>query len=224
MEGLRWRRRTSGSRPLPARKTRDCLTYLLPGFEARYGGKVRVMRSGYGNGAKIGEKGDADVLLVHARPLENKFMASGFGSVRKDVDDNDFIIVGPKKDPAAVRARQGRDCRDEENQHERRQICFARRRVRHAPDGEGYTGKTPEWRPGPMVCFLRTGDGPGVDDGGTTRRRHAYRSCNPHRAATHNTGLTRWSKAIPGCSIGMESSWSIRRNTRSEHQGRNGVR
>jgi len=79
------------------------LNYLLPRFEARYGGKVRVIAVGTGTALKIGEKGDADVLLVHARPLEDKFMASGFGSVRKDVMYNDFIIVGPKKDPAAVR-------------------------------------------------------------------------------------------------------------------------
>ena len=79
------------------------LTIILPKFEAKYGGKVRVIAVGTGAALKIGEKGDADVLLVHARPLEDKFMAAGFGSVRKDVMYNDFIIVGPKKDPAGVR-------------------------------------------------------------------------------------------------------------------------
>lgn len=79
------------------------LTFLLPKFEARYGGKVRVIAVGTGAALRIGEKGDADVLLVHARPLEDKFMAAGFGSVRKDVMYNDFIVVGPKNDPAGVR-------------------------------------------------------------------------------------------------------------------------
>jgi tungstate transport system substrate-binding protein len=83
------------------------LTYLLPKFEAKYGGKVRVVAVGTGAALKLGENGDADVLLVHARPLEDKFMAAGFGSVRRDVMYNDFIIVGPKSDPA--RARGGKD-------------------------------------------------------------------------------------------------------------------
>jgi tungstate transport system substrate-binding protein len=79
------------------------LKVILPVFEARYGGKVRVVSVGTGAALKLGENGDADVVLVHARVLEDKFMAAGFGSVRKDVMYNDFIIVGPKSDPAAVR-------------------------------------------------------------------------------------------------------------------------
>ncbi len=76
---------------------------ILPKFEAKYGAKVRVVAVGTGAALKLGENCDADVLLVHARPLEDKFMAAGFGSVRKDVMYNDFIIVGPKSDPAGVR-------------------------------------------------------------------------------------------------------------------------
>lgn len=79
------------------------LKVILPVFEAKYGGKVRVVAVGTGAALKLGENGDADVLLVHARPLEDKFMAAGFGSIRKDVMYNDFIIVGPNNDPAGVR-------------------------------------------------------------------------------------------------------------------------
>src|ERR1043166_5825571 len=79
------------------------LTFLLPRFEAKYGGKVRVVAVGTGAALKRGENGDADVLLVHARALEDKFMAAGYGSVRKNVMYNDFILVGPKSDPAGVR-------------------------------------------------------------------------------------------------------------------------
>ncbi|MEO7728721.1 MAG: substrate-binding domain-containing protein, partial [Burkholderiales bacterium] len=82
------------------------LKVILPVFEARYGGKVRVVSVGTGAALKLGENGDADVVLVHARELEDKFMAAGFGSVRKDVMYNDFIIVGPAKDPAGVRGMQ----------------------------------------------------------------------------------------------------------------------
>jgi tungstate transport system substrate-binding protein len=83
------------------------LKVILPEFEEEYGGKVRVISVGTGAAMKLGENGDADVLLVHARLLEDKFMAAGFGSLRKDVMYNDFIIVGPKSDPAGVRG--GRD-------------------------------------------------------------------------------------------------------------------
>jgi tungstate transport system substrate-binding protein len=79
------------------------LAQILPKFEAKYGAKVRVVAVGTGAALKLGENCDADVLLVHARPLEDKFMAAGYGSVRKDVMYNDFVIVGPKSDPAGVR-------------------------------------------------------------------------------------------------------------------------
>jgi tungstate transport system substrate-binding protein len=79
------------------------LAQILPKFEAKYGAKVRVVAVGTGAALKLGEDCNADVLLVHARPLEDKFMAAGYGSVRKDVMYNDFVIVGPKSDPAGVR-------------------------------------------------------------------------------------------------------------------------
>ncbi len=79
------------------------LKAILPKFEKEYGGKVRVVAVGTGAALKLGENGDADVLLVHARVLEDKFMAAGFGVVRKDVMYNDFIIVGPRRDPAGIR-------------------------------------------------------------------------------------------------------------------------
>lgn len=86
------------------------LAVILPQFEARYGGKVRVVAVGSGAAMKIGEHGDADVLLVHARALEDRFMAAGFGSLRRDVMYNDFVIVGPARDPAGLRG--GKDVVD----------------------------------------------------------------------------------------------------------------
>ena len=79
------------------------LKVILPVFEARYGGRVRVVSVGTGAALKFGENGDADVVLVHARALEERFMSAGFGAVRRDVMYNDFIIVGPRQDTAAVR-------------------------------------------------------------------------------------------------------------------------
>ena len=79
------------------------LKAILPQFEAKYGAKVQVISVGSGKAMKLGEAGDVDVLLVHARPDEDKFMAAGHGVDRRDVMYNDFILVGPKDDPAKVR-------------------------------------------------------------------------------------------------------------------------
>jgi tungstate transport system substrate-binding protein len=79
------------------------LKVLLPPFEQKYGCKVDVVAVGSGKSLKIGEAGDADLVFVHARKLEEKFVADGFGLNRKDVMYNDFIIIGPADDPAGVR-------------------------------------------------------------------------------------------------------------------------
>ena len=79
------------------------LKVLLPVFEKRYGCKVDVVAVGTGKALKLGETGDVDVVLVHARAMEDRFMASGFGVKRSDVMYNDFILIGPDNDPAAVR-------------------------------------------------------------------------------------------------------------------------
>lgn len=79
------------------------LKFLLPLFEARYGGKVHVIAVGTGKALKLGENGDVDVLLVHSRPDEDRFVAAGHGVNRRDVMYNDFVIVGPAADPARIR-------------------------------------------------------------------------------------------------------------------------
>ncbi len=78
------------------------LAYLLPGFEAEYGVTIDVIAVGTGQAIELGEKGDADVLMVHARSKEDAFMDAGHGSRRKDLMYNDFVVVGPADDPAGV--------------------------------------------------------------------------------------------------------------------------
>ena len=79
------------------------LKEIVPKFEASSGLKVQVISVGTGKAMKLGENGDVDVLLVHSRPDEDLFVAQGFGVNRRDVMYNDFILVGPKADPARVR-------------------------------------------------------------------------------------------------------------------------
>ena len=76
--------------------------HLLPVFEAKTGIKVRVVAVGTGQALDIGRRGDADVVFVHARPLEEKFLAEGHGVRRFDVMYNDFVLIGPRTDPAGV--------------------------------------------------------------------------------------------------------------------------
>src|SRR5258705_351173 len=82
------------------------LDYLLPKFRARTGITVQYVAVGTGAALKIGEQGDADVVLVHDRESEDKFVAAGFRVKRRDVMYNDFVIVGPPADPAQVRGVQ----------------------------------------------------------------------------------------------------------------------
>jgi tungstate transport system substrate-binding protein len=76
--------------------------HLLPLFESKSGIQVRVVALGTGQALDMGRRGDADVVFVHARPLEEKFVAEGFGVQRQGVMYNDFILVGPRADPAKV--------------------------------------------------------------------------------------------------------------------------
>lgn len=79
------------------------LDYLFPKFTQRTGLVVRYVAVGTGAALKIGEQGDADVVMVHARAAEDKFVAAGFGVNRRDLMYNDFVILGPPDDPARVR-------------------------------------------------------------------------------------------------------------------------
>ena len=78
------------------------LKVLLPPFEKKFNCKVDVIAVGTGQALKLGEAGDVDAVFVHARKLEDKFVADGFGVNRRDVMYNDFAIIGPKGDPARI--------------------------------------------------------------------------------------------------------------------------
>ena len=79
--------------------------YLLPIFKQKTGIDVKVVAQGTGQALDTARRGDADVVFVHARAQEEKFVAEGFGVKRFDVMYNDFVLIGPKSDPAGVRGK-----------------------------------------------------------------------------------------------------------------------
>jgi tungstate transport system substrate-binding protein len=79
--------------------------YLLPIFKAKTGIEVKVIAQGTGQALDTARRGDADVVFVHAKSQEEKFLAEGFGVRRFDVMYNDFVLIGPKDDPAGVKGK-----------------------------------------------------------------------------------------------------------------------
>jgi tungstate transport system substrate-binding protein len=78
------------------------LDVLLPAFTAKTGYRVQLVAVGSGQALKIGEQGNADVILLHSPAAEKEFVANGFGIDRRLVMHNDFVIVGPPSDPAGI--------------------------------------------------------------------------------------------------------------------------
>lgn len=76
--------------------------HILPLFQAKTGIEVRVVAQGTGQALDTGRRGDADVVLVHARAQEETFVKDGFGVVRRPVMYNDFVLIGPRTDPASL--------------------------------------------------------------------------------------------------------------------------
>jgi tungstate transport system substrate-binding protein len=79
--------------------------HLLPAFKAASGIDVRVVALGTGQALDMARRGDADIVFVHDRAAEEKFVAEGYGLARRPVMYNDFVLVGPKSDPAGVKGR-----------------------------------------------------------------------------------------------------------------------
>jgi tungstate transport system substrate-binding protein len=78
------------------------LDVLLPAFESQSGYHIRLIATGSGQALKIGEQGNADVILLHSPDAEKEFVANGFGIDRRPVMHNDFVIVGPSSDPSSL--------------------------------------------------------------------------------------------------------------------------
>ena len=106
--------------------------HLLPLFKAKTGIDVKVVAVGTGQALDIGRRGDADVVFVHDKPQEEKFVAEGYGVKRFDVMYNDFVLVGPKSDPARCQGQQDIAAALQEDRRRQGAVRLARRQERHA--------------------------------------------------------------------------------------------
>src|SRR6187551_2192842 len=80
-------------------------SHILPMFKTKSGIDVKVIAQGTGQALDTARRGDADVVFVHAKSQEEKFLAEGFGVKRFDVMYNDFVLIGPNSDPAGVKGK-----------------------------------------------------------------------------------------------------------------------
>lgn len=78
------------------------LDYILPPFEKKHEVKVHIISVGTGKAVKLGENGDVDIIMVHARHAEDEFVTNGHGVNRRSLMYNDFVILGPRNDPAKI--------------------------------------------------------------------------------------------------------------------------
>ena len=135
------------------------LDEILPLFDKGSDCVVKTVAVGSGQAIEMGEKGDADVLLVHSPEDEEQFMADGHGSSREAVMHNDFVVVGPPDDPARV-ADAG-SAAEALTPDRRREgvVRLARRRLGHPCEGAGAVGGGGDRTEGLLVHRDRPGDG-----------------------------------------------------------------
>ena len=163
--------------------------YLLPLFEKKTGIKVDVVAVGTGAAIEIGKRGDADVVLVHAREQEVKAVEEGCFVNRHDVMYNDFVIIGPSNDPARSRACLAADRCLQKDRCLGRALRFPRRQIGHAYQGtcaleqsRGSAGR-PEVVP-------RSGPGHGEDPARRRRKTGVYAHRPGHLACRQGQGQT----------------------------------
>jgi tungstate transport system substrate-binding protein len=149
-------------------------SHLLPEFEKDTGVKVRVVAVGTGQALDIGRRGDADVVFVHDRPAENKFIAEGAGVRRYPVMYNDFVLIGPKADPAKIAG--GRDVLEALRKIEAAKVPFVSRGDRsgtHAAELRYWkeAGIDLEKAKGPWYRDTGSGMGPALN---TAAAQNAY--------------------------------------------------
>ncbi len=163
------------------------LDHLLPMFEKKTGVKVKVVAVGTGQALKNARNGDGDVLLVHARDAELKFVKDGWGVDRRNVMYNDFVIVCPKTDPAGIRGM--RDAKAALRKIAEKKVLFASR-----GDDSGTNRKE-------LKLWKAAGIDPGKDSG------RWYRETGSGMGATLNVAA-----GMGACTLTDRGTWIAFRN------------
>src|ERR1043165_9050687 len=136
--------------------------HLLPLFTAKTGITVKVLAQGTGQALDTGRRGDADVVFVHAKPQEEKFVADGFGVKRFAVMYNDFVLIGPKSDPAGIK---GKDIETAFRAIKAKEAPFISRGDKsgtHAAELALWQAAGIEAEPGPGAWYRAIGQGMGA--------------------------------------------------------------
>ena len=181
--------------------------HLLPIFKAKTGINVKVVAQGTGQALQTGRRGDADVVFVHAKPLEEQFVTDGFGVKRYPVMYNDFILVGPKSDPARAK---GRDIVAGLTRIKAKGASFISRGDR----SDTHAAELNLWKIAKVDITQKKNKGPWykakVWDPHSTPQRHQIPTClrtGAHGCRSRTVATSRLlSKPIRGCSTSMASS------------------
>ena len=145
------------------------LDVLLPAFTAQTGYNVQLVAVGSGQALKLGEQGNADVILLHSPAAEKEFVANGFGIDRRLVMHNDFVIVGPPSDPASLRTQPFDTAQDKPTVDEAFKAIFssASTFVSRGDDSGTHVKELALWKnagfdPAGEEWYLETGQGQGA--------------------------------------------------------------
>ena len=189
--------------------------YILPKFTKKTGIEVRVVAVGTGQALKNARNGDGDVVLVHSKPDEEKFVAEGWGVKRHDVMYNDFVIVGPASDPARIAGLKEAD-------EAFKKIAEAKAPFASRGDDLGtnkeeirlWNAAGVDAKKASGEWYLETGSGMGATLN-TAVGKQAYTLTDRGTwlsFANKDDFKISASRAIPSCSTNMASSWSIPRS------------
>ena len=172
----------SSSPRRPRRRTSGLFGHILPLFKAKTGIDVKVVAQGTGQALDTGRRGDADVVFVHAKAQEEKFVADGFGVKRFDVMYNDFVLIGPKTDPAGVKGGKDIVAGLEDDPAPRRRPFVSRGDKSGTHAAELALWKVAGLDPAGDQARLVSRDRPGHGRGAQHRRRRWAPTCSPTAA------------------------------------------
>ena len=191
--------------------------HILPEFAKKTGVQVRVVALGTGQALDVGRRGDADVVFVHDKPAEEKFIAEGSGVERKEVMYNDFILIGPKSDPAKIAG--GKDIVAALKQVKAAQAPFVSRGDKsgtHAAELRYWkaAGVDLEAKKGAWYKDTGSGMGPTLNTA-SAATMSPWRSKNwPATPAPLSRVATRAARTRPNCAIGSSPASTSRRPSR----------